>query len=142
MLIELATPKTKPEVLSVNSARVLFKGNIMDLGLSAGEAAVALKNDFQAETLGTAMAEKFLLKVQKAFKWTSPDSPQEHQRYLMDAEALLELLSIEIGAAVSEEARRAVGMFRHRVEDGRQLLTKIPESQRDSFPVTEPEERA
>jgi hypothetical protein len=126
MLVQLTSVPAAAGFPGPNTMKVLFRGNIMDLGLAAGEAAVALRNDFRAETLGTDLADKFLQSVQRAFRYHQPDSYSQHHGYLTDAEALLELLSLESGAALSDSARASVNMFRRRVEDGRKLSAKVP----------------
>jgi hypothetical protein len=142
MSIDLTPPESSTRFPGANTMRVLFKGNIMDLGLTAGEASVALRQDFRAETLGTAMADKFLKNVQRAFRYFAPDSYPEHHRYLTDAEALLELLSLEKAVAVSAEAQEAVEVFRRRVEDGRKISDKVPLHERFALSSRIPEERS
>jgi hypothetical protein len=142
MPVHLTAIPTPAGLQGPNTMKVLFRGNIMDLGLSAGEAAVALRDDFRAETLGTDLADKFLQSVQRASRYHQPDSYSQHHGYLTDAEALLELLSLESGAAISDSARASVNMFRRRVEDGRKLSAKVPPFYRAAEQAAVPEERA
>lgn len=126
MEVQLTSVPATAGFLGPNTMEVLLRGNIMDLGLSAGEAAMALRDDFRVETVGTALADKFLQKVKRAFRYHQPGSYSVHHAYLTEVEPILELLSLESGAAISESARAAVSMLRRRVEDGRKLSGKVP----------------
>lgn len=141
MQVQLTSVPTVAGSLGPNTMEVLLRGNIMDLGLSAGEAAMALSEDFRAETVGTALADKFLQSVKRAFRYRQPGSYSEHHGYLIDAETLLELLSLESGAAISASAQTSVKMFRRRVEDGRKLSAKGPSSPRSAEYYAGSEER-